>query len=55
MLKNGNHKTEGKIIWTIIPPTSSNALKRMRMDEGKKVLNQGKKAKISENKKDLKL
>jgi len=37
------------------PTTSSNALKRMRMDEGKKVLNQGKKAKISENKKDLKL
>jgi len=32
------------------PTTSSNALKRMRMDEGKEVLNQGKKAMISEKK-----
>jgi len=37
------------------PTTSSNALKRMRMYEGKEVLNQGKNDKISENKKDLKL
>jgi len=37
------------------PTTSLNALKRMRMNEGKGVLNQEKKAKISENKKDLKL
>jgi len=36
------------------PTTSSNDLKVMRIDEGKEVPNQ-KKAKISENKKDLKL
>jgi len=29
------------------PTTSSNALKRMRMDEGKKVLNQGKKLRLA--------
>jgi len=36
------------------PTSSSNALKRMRMDESKEVHNQEKKAKISENKKNRK-
>jgi len=52
-VENGNHKTEGKTIWTIIPQHHqmlSNVWEWMKV---RKYSAKKKKIKISENKKDL--